>query len=136
MKESWSTHSAAELISTNPHDVFTSITIMGYSMEYSQLKDPMPSLVDLDIRVLKDDLIVAQANFSDAETVGAYCQNVEVDKEHQRKKLATAMYLLAELIYSKPLFNFWSGDHCQSEAAKAMWANPKRPFGQRPLWFV
>lgn len=46
------------------------------------------------------------------------------------------MYLLAELVSGKPLKNVWKDEGDQTEAAKALWDSPNRPFGRNPPWFV
>jgi len=55
---------------------------------------------------------------------------VRVEPTHQRRGLATAMYVFAENVFGKPLSNYWASEPHQSEAAKVMWANPNRPFGR------
>lgn len=51
---------------------------------------------------------------------------VEVHPKHRRKGIATAMYQRAEQIFGLPAIQGAS----QSKAAKALWAQKARPFGQ------
>lgn len=51
-----------------------------------------------------------------------------VEKEHQRKGLATAMYKLAEEKSGRKVF--WQ-PQLQSKQAKKFWNQPDRPFGQK-----
>ena len=118
-----------ELIASTPHALFTRIAALGYRLDHHHSDGPSSALRDLIVRVFESDCIVAEADFSD-DGFAAHCQNVRVEEGHRRRGLATAMYLLAERVFGKPLWDFWRGDGCQSDAAKAMWAQPDRPFGQ------
>jgi len=85
----------------------------------------------LDVKVLKGSVRIATANVTDSDS-GTYCQNVEVARAHQRRGIATAMYVLAELIFQKTLLRYWTSDQ-HSSAADAFWAQPNRPFsGAQP----
>ena len=87
----------------------------------------MADETNLDVRVLEDSVHIATANLTDSDG-GTYCQNVEVASAHRRRGIATAIYVLAELIFQKPLCRYWTADQ-HSSAADAFWAQPNRPFG-------
>ena len=66
-----------------------------------------------------------EAAHSQADKTKLYPIQTEVDFDHQRKGLATAMYQHAEKIMGKP---FRPGS--QSKEAKALWGQKSRPFGK------
>ena len=75
--------------------------------------------------------MVADVNFTAADPrhgSGARNQNERTDEWHRRDGLANAMYVLAEVIFGKPLVSYWGGDPFQSPAAAALSARPNRPF--------
>lgn len=113
------------LIKSAPHAAFSRIAVLGYTLQHEQFSQELVALI---VSVFLADQRVANAEFANDER-HAYCQNVNVEEGHQRRGLATAMYLLAELVLEKQLSNYWNGHPWQSVAAKAMWANPDRAFG-------
>lgn len=66
--------------------------------------------------------------------VGAYLmdQDAQVDHEHQRRGIATAMYQQAEALTGKQFLSR-AGDVLTVDGA-AFWANPDRPFGVDALY--
>ncbi len=117
------------IISADPHPAFERVAAVGYRLDHHHAEGSMAALHAITIRALADGRVVAVATFQD-DGSACHCQDVRVDDAHQRRGLATAMYLLAERVLRKPLFDFWDGHKWQSPAAKAMWANPDRPFGK------
>lgn len=113
------------LTASAPHAVFNRIEALGYTLQHFQCSGELVALI---VRVFLADQEVAEAEFANDER-HAFCQNVKVEEGHRRRGLATAMYLLAELVLEKQLSNYWNGHPWQSVAAKAMWANPDRAFG-------
>lgn len=57
------------------------------------------------------------------------CSDVLVQPEHQRKGLATRMYQHAEKISGRTLHPYPE----QHDDGKALWAQPNRPFGPKPM---
>jgi hypothetical protein len=72
--------------------------------------------------------MIGEANFTDDGSF-AFPQNVRVAPAYQRQGIATAIYVFAEKILEKPLYDFWADDPAQTSEAKALWAQPNRPFG-------
>ena len=118
------------LLASAPDAVFTRIAASGYTLVHRRSAGSKSALGDLVVQVLAADRIVAEADFSD-DGFAAHCQNVRVEEGHRRRGLATGMYLLAERVFGKPLWDFWKGEGWQSDAAKAMWAQADRPFGHQ-----
>jgi hypothetical protein len=119
---------AEMLIQKHPHPAFDRVLGAGYRMEFRVGPDKyMPDEMSLDVRVLEGSAHVATANLTDSDG-GTYCQNVEVASAHRRRGIATAIYVLAELIFEKTLFRYWTADQ-HSSAVDAFWAQPNRPFG-------
>jgi ribosomal protein S18 acetylase RimI-like enzyme len=119
---------AETLIQIHPHAAFDRVLGAGYRIEFRVGPDEyMPDETRLDVKVLKGSVRIATANVTDSDS-GTYCQNVEVARAHQRRGIATAMYVLAELIFQKTLLRYWTADQ-HSSAADAFWAQPNRPFG-------
>jgi GNAT superfamily N-acetyltransferase len=118
------------IVKQSPHPAFDKILECGYRISF-RIEQDVERFKDLLIEVLHGDNGVAEAEFTD-DGASAYCQNVQVDPSHQRKGIATAIYVFAENVIGKPLYNFWGSDPKQTPAARALWAQPNRPFG-RPL---
>jgi GNAT superfamily N-acetyltransferase len=115
------------VVKGSPHSAFDKIVSRGYGITF-RIEQEVEPFKDLLVRVLHGDQTVAEADFTD-DGFEAYCQNVRVDPSHQRKGIATAVYVFAETVLGKPLSNFWGSDHKQTPEAKALWAQPNRPFG-------
>lgn len=120
----------SELFRLHPHVAFGRICQCGYEVWYRIENDEgYPAARVLIVQISLQDQVVAKADFTD-DGFTAYCQHVRVEPTHQRRGLATATYVFAEIVFGKPLSNHWASEPHQSEAAKAMWANPNRPFGR------
>ncbi len=119
----------AELVRLYPHAVFERLYSQGYEIWYMiQTVEQCPNMRNLSVEVRHGELIVASADFDD-DSRSSHCQNVLVEAAHRRKGIAKALYVFAEKVLGKRLWNLWDGSSIQSEEAKAMWANPNRPFG-------
>ncbi|MBK5275871.1 MAG: N-acetyltransferase [Desulfuromonadales bacterium] len=102
---------------------------LGYQFRHKMENDD-DFLQDLIVFVEYQKKDIAEAHFTD-DGNSAYCQQVNIDENHQRKGIATAMYLYAETVLGRVLENFWDDDpEYQSPAARALWAQPNRPFGK------
>jgi GNAT superfamily N-acetyltransferase len=85
----------------------------------------------LIVRVYLNNALVGRASFHAPPTTWIECRDVEVAPEHQRKGIATAMYVFAEKIFRLPLRNVWGkAGQPQTELAALFWANPNQPFGK------
>lgn len=82
----------------------------------------------LFINIYFGDQLIGESDFI-KNIDEAYCQNIIIDVNHRRKKLANCTYVLAEHLFENPLSNFWENDSYQSEDAKLLWAQINRPFG-------
>lgn len=103
---------------------------MGYVISHNIHRDRF--LKNLDVCVRFKGAVVAEACFTD-DGDSAYCHHVKVEPEFRRRGLATAMYQYAESVFLKKLENHWHGDpETQSAEARALWAQPQRPFGSHP----
>jgi hypothetical protein len=91
----------------------------GYTFLAQRPTGPETAVV-LDIKVNLEDDTIATGNFG-LDVYGCYAQNVKVNSQHGRKKIATVLYDLAELILGTKMYNFWDGDECQTEEAIAFW---------------
>jgi ribosomal protein S18 acetylase RimI-like enzyme len=123
--------SGNDLLREHPHAAFDRTYHWGYEVWYRiESKQECPSFRKLIVQVRLKDQVVAEADFAD-DGSAAHCQNVRVEPADQRRGIATAMYLFAEKVFGKSIRNHWAGDSAQTAAAKALWANPSRPFGRR-----
>lgn len=59
---------------------------------------------------------------------------METIEAYQHRRIATTMYVFAEKVFGRPLIDIWAGgdERGQSEAAKGLWSQPNRPFGNHP----
>src|SRR5258708_5988981 len=115
------------VIDQNPHPTFDRVIGAGYVIQFLVEQEVEP-FRDLQVQVMHQGKVVATASFTD-DGESAHCQNVVVMPEHHRKGIATAVYVFAERLFRRKLYNFWKGDPVQTAAAKALWAQPNRPFG-------
>jgi ribosomal protein S18 acetylase RimI-like enzyme len=115
------------VINENPHPAFDRISGSGYRITY-RVEQEVEPFKDLLVKVLHGGDVIAEADFTD-DGLYAHCQNVRVHPRHQRQGIATAVYVYAEKVYGKRLRNFWGDDPKQTPAAKALWAQRNRPFG-------
>ena len=115
---------ATELLVWHPHQAFRVLT--PYSVSYTNADEHISREVVIEVR--DRELLLARANFSGQEEL-AWCQNVTVNSSYRRRGIATALYVLAEVIYGQPLYNFWPDE--QTEAARGLWSQADRPFGSR-----
>jgi hypothetical protein len=123
--------SAAAIMEEHDCDVFQRVGSLGYALFFA-IDGAAPSR-EMRIQVRVGDEQVATARFREQDTSepSAYCDNVWVIDEHQRCGLANAMYLLAEIVLGVPLVNVWKTLGQQSDAGRALWNQPNRPFGRR-----
>ena len=117
----------SKIIAHCPHPAFEKITQHGHTIEY-HIEEQKYGRRELVVKAVHGEQIVAEANFED-DGSDAWNQNVRTDKSYQRQGIANAMYVFAEKIFGKSLYNFWAGDDKQSPEARALWAQPNRPFG-------
>jgi ribosomal protein S18 acetylase RimI-like enzyme len=122
------------IVQRNPHPSFDKITAAGFTFRYcieTEVEGKW-TLIELNIQVCRGEEVVGAANFSD-DGITAHCQNVGVVPGFQRKGIGTAIYVFAERILNRPLIDFWAcdKDSWQSQAARAFWSQPNRPFGEQ-----
>lgn len=125
----------AEVIAQHAHPCLERITQQGYRLLYRFEESPIEieGMRDLTIFTAQGGETVATADLTDDEMARAfYVQNVSVQPAHRRRGLANAIYVFAEKLVGKTLYNFWTGDNHQSPEARALWAQPNRPFGPQP----
>lgn len=115
------------IIEQNPHPAIDKIINQGYNFKYRIEQAELSK--ELMIKVVSGENAVAEANFTDQGSDTVIPQNIRVLESWRRQGIATAIYILAEKILGKPLCNFWSDDDKQAPEAKALWAQPNRPFG-------
>ena len=127
-----------DFIEKHQHSAFDRILGCGYGVRYYVERDEAddqefnereeePRKVLL-VNVLHWDYPIAEALFFD-EGLNACCGMVKVDLAHQRRGIATAMFVLAEFVFGKPLSNPHANDRKRREAYQAFWTQPNRPFG-------
>ena len=116
--------SASQIIEQNPHSAFDRVS--GFVVVY-ELDEEIPGWFSLKVQVKQADRIIGWGEFT-SDPDYAHSQNVAVDAEFRRRGIATAMYVLAEKVFGKPLTPLWDGNE-NSVDAKALWKQPKRPFG-------
>ena len=118
-------------IIANPHPALAKACERGFRFQYRFVQD-CDWCRDLDIQVLLAQEVIASADFTeDFNARTFYNQNVMVAKEFRGQGIGPAIYLFAEKLVGRSLHNFWDGtSNGQSDEAKAMWANPERPFGR------
>jgi GNAT superfamily N-acetyltransferase len=117
----------AVIIEQYPHSAFDKVVGCGYTICY-HIEQNVESLKELEVKVLYGENVVANANFTD-DGRDAWCQNVRVLPAHQKQGIATAIYVFAEKVYGKALYNFWENNPAQTPAARALWAQSNCPFG-------
>src|SRR5437764_15038311 len=108
---------AGPVIAANPHPAFDRVLSLGYSLAYR--RDPERSLRCLVVQATHTGGVAAEADFGD-DGFAVHCQNIAVGTAHRRRGLATAIYLLAESVCGKPIWNYWNGDEWQSPEAAAL----------------
>lgn len=118
------------VIGQNPHPAFDKLVGRGYKISY-RIEQEVEPFKDLLVRVMHGNSVIADADFTD-DGFAPYCQNVRVDPKYQRQGVATAIFVFAEKVLGKSLHDFWGDDSKQTPEAKALWAQPKRPFGHPP----
>lgn len=114
------------IVNEYPHPVFERIYRNAYRLPHGWGGYKGNSLY---VKAYLVKIETGEANFDDAG-YGIYCQNITIGDEYLRNGLANAMYVLAEIVYRKTLFDFWGGDKKQSTLAKLLWAQKDRPFGK------
>jgi hypothetical protein len=126
------------IIGQNPHPAFDKIRAGGYSIEYWMESDPdtpagsPAELRELCVTVRHGGEPLATANFADRRnSAGARVGTSEVHADHRHRGLANAMYVFAEMVFQKPLIDY---GHDQTDDARALWAQPNRPFGNPEDW--
>ena len=119
--------SGAPLFALNPHPAFERLVRRGCAISFL-IEQRFETFRELEISVTCDGAVIASANFSEDET-GPYCQNCNVDPTYRRQGIATAVYIFAEIVFGRHLYDFWRGNSFQSKNAKALWSQPNRPFG-------
>jgi ribosomal protein S18 acetylase RimI-like enzyme len=102
------------------------LALRGYKVKYGVERTPLGQ--DLYVQVFHDDKQIARAEFT-RDPDEAHCENAWVEPSYQRQWIANLMYVIAEEVLGIHLSNFWNGDPKQSAKAKALWAQPNRPFG-------
>ena len=101
----------------------------GYEIYFNL--DDSGEFHQLDIEVKKNTEVVAEGFFV-CERENFHGNDVEVNSDHRRKGIATAMYVTAEKIMGKTLVNYWdeSGES-QTEMGQVFWGQKNRPFGKK-----
>jgi GNAT superfamily N-acetyltransferase len=124
--------SADQLIQKHPHAAFERLNERGYKLLFEfDSDDGGKTFTNLKVKAVDGDKLIGAADFTDdGDTI--HCQNVLVEPRYRRQGIANAMYVLAEKAFGKLLTDFWAGwkSEQQTAAAKAMWAQPNRPFGR------
>lgn len=118
------------VLADHPHPAFDEVSRSGYTLVYRITPCAIiPGQRELEVQAIQCGKVAAGANFTD-NGWSAYCQNVRVFDGHRRRGLANAMYVFAEKALGRILFDYWAdADDYQSDAAKALWSQPNRPFG-------
>lgn len=128
--------SAIDIIAQHPNKVFERIERSGYDLQYG---GPEPLLVrkpgeqvdlvlaqEMLIESRRAGLLVGQAQFVMRDAFYASAFDTRIEAEHKRQGLATAMYVLAEIILNRLLLpSAWL-----SPDAINFWNAPNRPFGR------
>lgn len=106
----------------------------GYTISHSYKREPHPSFpeqVEKMLYVTAHHPVygeVGKAIFyvgsKDHPDKYLYTKDSDVNKDHRRKGLATAMYQYAEKLHGR-IFH----DDSQTTDAKGLWSQPNRPFG-------
>jgi GNAT superfamily N-acetyltransferase len=117
---------AARFVNKHRNEHIEKVRQFGYRFRYRT--ETHKRTTELFIEVTNDDRLVARANFTDFQELCS--QNVFVDPAHRRKGIATAMYVFAELYFSKSLYPLWDANE-QTAESQALWKQPNRPFGPR-----
>ncbi len=135
--------SGQRVISRNPSPVFDKVTGRSYSLWYL-FQLPIDELVDelddicrvpsepdrrLFVQVRHGDHLITTVEFACGLT--PFCQNIEVPIEHRQRGIANAIYLFAEKLLGRVLYNFWADntEPWQSPLGLALWSQRSRPFG-------
>jgi hypothetical protein len=105
---------------------------MGYVLKYQAGIGPKEP--DYILAYMGSNLQAEPVGTLTFTALGAYLQDddVQVDPEHQRYGIATAMYQQAEALTGKP-FMSRAGEILTVDGA-AFWASPDRPFGVDALY--
>ena len=121
------------IVVAQPHRCFDKVLAAGYTcrFRFDELpKDdwtPPGGYRSLIVEAFKGDESVGGAVFDCGPCF--YCERVEVVKGYKRHGLGNAMYVFAETVCDRVLENLQHDSPLQTEAAKQLWAQPNRPFG-------
>ena len=119
-------HDAKQFFENDGHSCFESLR--PFIVEYAE--DSCAFGKTLWLRVHENATLVATAEFMATGSALAWAQNVFVAPAFRRRRIASALYRLAENVYRRALSNMWKQkDEGQTDDAKKLWANPDRPFG-------
>ena len=97
----------------------------GYTLHHDEHEVSPNEYVPAVIARDKKGHQVAHLAYEPMNVNSLYPRHVNVDQEHQRKGIASAMYSFAENKHGK---KFESGN--RTDQSKALWDQPNRPFGK------
>lgn len=102
----------------------------GYKLEYKKNKINDDRTEHIVIAFDSEGNAVGKSIFreEDGQLKPHPTETVKVDKEHQRKGIANAMYQMIESKTGQII----SPSESQTQAAKGLWAQQNRPFGNQP----
>ncbi len=86
--------------------------------------------IDLRVEVTQENALVAWAEVTEDEHY-LVCQDISVSCSFQRRGIGTAIFVVAETLFGKPLENLWS-DIVSKSKIRGFWDRPDRPFGTSP----
>jgi GNAT superfamily N-acetyltransferase len=120
-----------EVLGDNPHIAVKRVFCHGYKIYFRREPNEF-NQGPLYIEVRFNNVTIGKADFQD-DTYSCHCDNIEVQEEHRRKGIATALYVLVELLYKESICNFWGNDssNIQTASARALWSQENRPFGHK-----
>src|SRR5438067_14862 len=99
----------ADVVDRRPHPAFEKIRAQGYEVWYGFEDGEGPGGPTVLVQVRLGGAVVGEADFSADDEWSAHCQNVRVDEGHRRRGLGNALYVFAEAVLGRRLFDFWAG---------------------------
>jgi len=124
----WKIFEDIDLLDIAKRHYVDKVIIQGFIIKYCYKDD---SFVNLVFKVFYGEKEITTITFKFDNPSEIHCQNATDLGPFKRKGIATSIYVLAEHLSGRIIWDYW-GDKKAPDAV-AFWAQPNRPFGKRPF---
>lgn len=128
MHTAWQIFEDIDLLNTNKRHYVAKVISQGFIIKYRCKDDD--SFVNLVFKVFYGEKEITTITFAFDNASEIHCQNATDLGPFKRKGIATSIYVLAEHLSGRIIWDYW-GDKKTPDAV-AFWAQKNRPFGNRP----